>query len=177
VLADDLVAHSKHLKVGSVVTLVDHQFVVCGIVLHGKGARVFLSRLPPAQYIQSAEGRVSMFYVRSDGNTEAARAEIVKLVPDSKVQSMAEYLTLISSTNLPGLNPFIRSFVGLGVAISFLVVLLTMHTLVLERTREIGIMKALGFSKLEVCGLIAVEALVMAGLAVAVGLVLTGLIL
>ena len=176
VLADDLVAHAKHLKVGSVVTLVDHQFVVCGIVLHGKGARFFIP-LATAQYIQNAEGRVSMFYVRSDGDTEAARAEIVKLVPDSKVQSMAEYLTLISSTNLPGLNPFIRSFVGLGVAISFLVVLLTMHTLVLERTREIGILKALGFSKLEVCGLIAVEALVMAGLAAAVGLALTAVIL
>jgi putative ABC transport system permease protein len=176
VIADDLVAHSKHLKVGSVVTLVQHQFVVCGIVLHGKGARFFIP-LATAQWIQNAEGRSSMFYVRSQGNTDAVRAEIVKLVPDSKVQSMTEYLTLISSTNLPGLNPFIHSFVGLGVAISFLVVLLTMHTLVLERTREIGILKALGFSKTEVCGLIGVEALVMAGLAVVFGLMLTGLIL
>ena len=175
VLADDLAAHARHLKVGSVVTLVDHQFVVCGIVLNGKGARFFIP-LPTAHYIQNAEGRVSMFYVRSDGNTEAVRAAIVKAVPDFKVQSMAQYLTLFSSTILPLLGPFIRSFVGLGVAISFLVVLMTMHTLVLERTREIGIMKALGFSKMEVCGLIAVEALVMAGLAVGAGLALTGVI-
>jgi putative ABC transport system permease protein len=173
IIADDLVAHSKHLKVGSVVTLVQHQFVVCGIVMHGKGARFFIP-IATAQWIQSAQGRASMFYVRSTGNPDAARAEIVKLVPDSKVQLMSEYLTLISSTNLPGIDPFVHTFVGLGVAISFLVVLLTMHTLVLERTREIGILKALGFSKTEVCGLIAVEALVMAGLAIAFGLVLTG---
>jgi len=38
--------------------------------------------------------------------------------------------------------------IGLGVAISFLVVLLTMHTTVLERTREIGILKALGSSRI-----------------------------
>jgi putative ABC transport system permease protein len=173
VIADDLMAHSKHLKVGSVVHLVDHDFVVCGIVMHGKGARFFIP-MATAQYIQSAEGRVSMFYVLSDGNTEAAREEIVKLAPDSKVQSLADYLSLVTSTNLPGIDPFVHTFVGLGVAISFLVVLLTMHTLVLERTREIGILKALGFSKTEVCGLIAVEALVMAGLAAAFGLALTG---
>lgn len=175
VIADDLVAQSKHLKVGSVITLVDHQFVVCGIVLHGKGARFFIP-IETAQYVQDAAGRASMFYVRSNGSTETVRAEIVRLIPDSKVQSMQEYLTLISSTNLPGLTPFIRSFVGLGVAISFLVVLLTMHTLVLERTREIGIMKAIGYSKLEVCGLIAVEGLVMAGLAALFGLALTGVV-
>jgi putative ABC transport system permease protein len=175
VIADDLIAHSKHLKVGGVVTLVDHQFVVSGIVQHGKGARFFIP-LPTAQYIQNAQGRASMFYVRSDGDTEAVRAEIVKSVPGTKVQSMAEYLSLVTSSNIPGLNPFINSFIGLGVAISFLVVLMTMHTLVLERTREIGIMKALGFSKIEVCGLIAVEALVMAGLAIVCGLTLTGVV-
>jgi putative ABC transport system permease protein len=114
--------------------------------------------------------------VRSNGDTEAVRAEIVKSVPGTKVQSMAEYLSLVTSSNIPGLNPFINSFIGLGVAISFLVVLMTMHTLVLERTREIGIMKALGFSKIEVCGLIAVEALVMAGLAIVCGLTLTGVV-
>ncbi|MGB6199371.1 MAG: ABC transporter permease [Candidatus Acidiferrales bacterium] len=176
VIADDLMAHSKHLKVGSVVDLVNHQFVVCGIVLHGKGARFFIP-LATAQYIQSAEGRASMFYVLSDGHTDAVRAEIVKITPDSKVQSIADYLSLVTSTNLPGIDPFVHTFVGLGVAISFLVVLLTMHTLVLERTREIGILKALGFSKIEVCGLIAVEALVMAGLAVVFGLIFTGSLL
>ena len=44
-----------------------------------------------------------------------------------------------------------RSFVILGVVISFLVVLLTMHTMVLERTRDIGVLKALGSSRLEIC--------------------------
>jgi putative ABC transport system permease protein len=174
-IADDLAAHGRHLKVGGVVTLVGHQFVVSGIVLHGKGARFFIP-IQTAQWIQDAAGRASMFYVRSDGDTEGVRAKIVKLVPDSTVRSMTELLSTISSTNLPGLNPFIHTFVALGVAISFLVVLMTMHTLVLERTREIGILKALGCSKLEVCGLIGFEALVMAGLAIGAGLLLTGVI-
>src|SRR5258707_13479227 len=69
--------------------------------------------------------------------------------PKNRVRSTSEYVTLMSSSNLPELRPFIRSMVGLGVVISFLVVLLNMHTMVLERTREVGILKALGFSRLD----------------------------
>jgi putative ABC transport system permease protein len=71
------------------------------------------------------------------------------------------------------LKPFIRSFLILGVTISFLVVLLTMHTMVLERTRDIGILKALGSSRLEICGMIVGETLVMVALGVAFGLICT----
>ncbi len=45
--------------------------------------------------------------------------------------------------------------------ISFLVVLLTMHTMVLERTREIGILKALGFSRMGIVRLLLSETLVI----------------
>jgi putative ABC transport system permease protein len=54
--------------------------------------------------------------------------------------------------------------------ISFLVVLLTMYTMVLERRREIGILKAIGSSRLEICWLILAEALMLVGLGVIVGL-------
>jgi putative ABC transport system permease protein len=111
--------------------------------------------------------------VRSTGDTERTRAELVKLLPNYRIRSLAEYLTLMNSENLPVLKPFLRSMIGLGVAISFLVVLLTMHTTVLERTREIGILKALGSSRIGILGLIAEETLVMVGLGVAVGLLCT----
>ena len=86
---------------------------------------------------------------------------------------MAEYLSLMTSSSLPGLTPFIRSFVGLGVAIRFLVILLTMYTLVLERRREIGILKALGASRLEICWLILAEALLLVVGGVVFGLAAT----
>jgi len=91
-----------------------------------------------------------MVFVRSKGDTEAARAEILKLDPQNRVRSMSEYVSLMNSSNLPELKPFIKTMVGLGIIISFLVVLMNMHTMILERTREIGILKALGFSRLDV---------------------------
>ena len=38
VIADDIIAQTRHLKVGSQVTLLNHTFTVTGIVAHGKGA-------------------------------------------------------------------------------------------------------------------------------------------
>jgi len=39
-----------------------------------------------------------MFYVRSKGDTEAARAQILKLMPEYSVRSLAEYVTLMTSS-------------------------------------------------------------------------------
>ena len=171
-MADDLAAHSQKLQVGGTTTLIGHKFTISGIVVHGKGARFFIP-LKTAQDIAGADQRVSMFYVRSTGDTETLRNELVKLFPTYKIRSMAEYSTLMTSSNLPELKPFIRSFIVLGVAISFLVVLLTMYTMVLERTRDIGILKALGSSRLEICGMIVGETLVMVAFGVAFGLLCT----
>src|SRR5207248_627960 len=83
--------------------------------------------------------------VRSKGDTGATRAQLAKLLPQYSIRSLAEYVSLMNSSNLPQLRPFTRTMVALGIVISFIVVLLNMHTMVMERTREIGILKALGF--------------------------------
>jgi putative ABC transport system permease protein len=172
VIADDLAAQARKLAVGQSASLMRRSFRVSGIVLHGKGARFFMP-MATAQEIAGAESRVSMIYVRSTGDTEAVRASLVKLLPTYRIRSMAEYLSLMTSSSLPELKPFIRSFVGLGVAISFLVILLTMYTLVLERRREIAILKALGLSRVEICRLILAEALLLVAVGVAFGLLVT----
>jgi putative ABC transport system permease protein len=171
-LADDVVAQSRHLKVGDSVTLLNHTFRICGIVAHGKGARFFIP-LKTAQEIAGAENRVSMFYVRSKGNIEAAREQILALDPQNRVRSMAEYMSLMNSSKLPELQPFIRTMVGVGMMISFLVVLLNMHTLVMERTREIGILKALGCSRFDIVKLFLGETLILTLFGSLLGIVLT----
>jgi putative ABC transport system permease protein len=171
-IADDIIAQTRHLKVGSQITLLDHAFTVCGIVAHGKGARYFIP-IRTAQEIAGAEKRVSMFYVRSKGDTEAARAQILKLMPEYSVRSLAEYVTLMTSSNLPQLRPFTRTMVALGIVVSFLVVLLNMHTMVLERTREVGILKALGFSRLDIVRMLLGETLILTLMGTGLGIALT----
>jgi putative ABC transport system permease protein len=171
-IADDIAVQTRHLKVGDTVTLINHTFRVSGIVVHGKGARFYLP-LKSAQDIMGAENRVSMFFVRSKGDTEATRAEILKLDPQNRVRSMSEYVSLMSSSNLPELKPFIRTMVVLGIVVSFLVVLMNMHTMVMERTREIGIMKALGFTRREVVQMLLGETAVLAIAGSLLGIIIT----
>lgn len=161
-LADDIIAQQKHLKVGDTVNLLNHEFRISGIVAHGKGARYFLPlRTGQEMSGSAADKRVSILFVRSKGDTEKTRAEILRLDPKLRVRSMSEYVTLMNSSNLPELKPFIRTMVGLGVVISFLVVLLNMHTLIMERTREIGILKALGFSRFDIVKMLLGETAVL----------------
>jgi putative ABC transport system permease protein len=171
-IADDIISQSRHLKVGSHISLLNHPFTVCGIVAHGKGARYFIP-LRTAQEIVGAEKRVSMFYVRSKGDTEATRSQILKLLPQNSVRSLSEYVSLMTSSNLPQLRPFTRTMVGLGIIISFLVVLLNMHTMVMERTREIGILKALGFSRFDVVRMLLGETLILTLMGTSLGIALT----
>src|SRR5262249_28345303 len=114
-----------------------------------------------------------MLYVRSKGDTEAARQQILQASSNIAVKSVAEYMTLMNSSNLPELRPFIRTMVGIGMVISFLVVLLNMHTMVMERTREIEILKALGSSRLDIVKLLLGETLVLAFLGGVAGIVVT----
>jgi putative ABC transport system permease protein len=172
VIADDIIAQTRRLKVGSRITLLNHEFTVCGIVAHGKGARYFIP-IRTAQEMAGAEKRVSMFYVRSKGDTEGTRAQILKLMPENKILSLSEYVSLMTSANLPQLRPFTRTMVALGIVVSFRVVLLNMHTMVMERTREIGILKALGFSRFDVVRMLLGETLILTLLGTGLGIALT----
>jgi putative ABC transport system permease protein len=175
VILDDIQAYKRRLRVGDHLELFNRDMTVCGVVAHGKGARSFIP-LATAQEIAGAEHRVTLFYVRSTGKTEASRQEIVRRMPGYLVRSMQDYLTLLNSSKLPAMRPFLRVMVLLGVSISFLVVLLTMHTMVLERTREIGILKALGASRIEIARLFLAESALTAACGVALGLVATILV-
>jgi len=169
VMIDDLHAAKHHYAVGDKIDISSREMTVCGIVRHGKGARSFIP-LATAQDITGADHRVTLFYIRSTGKTEETRQAIVRDLPGNQVRSMQEYLTLMNSSNLPAMKPFLRVMIILGVSISFLVVLLTMHTMVLERTREIGVLKALGASRAEIARLFVAESSIMAAIGVAVGL-------
>jgi len=171
-LIDDIKAETKKLKVGDTISLFGHDLKISGIVAHGKGARTFIP-LKSAQDFAGAEGRVSLFYVRSMGDTEGTRQRIVSALPEHRIRSMSEYLTLMNSDNLPQFRPFLRSFVVVGVVISFLVVLLSMHTMVLERTREIGILKALGCARPDILRLLLGETLLMTALGIVIGMGVT----
>src|ERR1035441_10045360 len=77
--------------------------------------------------------------------------------------------------NLPGFDLAIKIVIGVAVVVGFLVIFQSMYTAVMERTREIGILKSLGATKWYILNVILRESFVLAVGGVLLGLALTGL--
>jgi putative ABC transport system permease protein len=164
-IIDDLEAASKRRKVGDTVEMLNHEFRIAGIVEHGRGARAFIP-IETLQELIGAKGRASIFYVKLDNpnNAEAVVSEI-KNVPGMQqygVHSLKEYLSLMTSAGVPGLTTVIRVVIGISMIIGFIVIFQAMYAAVMERTREIGILKSLGADKFYIVNAILRETLLIA---------------
>jgi putative ABC transport system permease protein len=147
VLVDDYYAAQRQLKAGSSVKLMNQNWNVAGVVESGKMSRVFMP-LDRLQDLTSNPGKFSTIYLKLDNpaNTDAVVRQLKSLefLKDYPIYSLKEFTSLISIDNAPGLKPFLNVIVALAVVVGFLVVFLSLYTAVLERTREIGILKSLG---------------------------------
>jgi putative ABC transport system permease protein len=171
ILVDDYVARQKHVKVGDSMEVLNHNFRVVGIVENGRGARKFLP-LATMQDLMGAKDKAQVFYLKLDdpASTDQVVNE-VKAQPGMEkflVRSTADYLSMMTPSNLPGFRPFIGVVIGVSLIIGFLVIFQSMYAAVMERTREIGILKAIGASKfyivnaiLRETGLLAVGGIVL----------------
>jgi putative ABC transport system permease protein len=172
ILVDNIYAKAHHTKVGQSIRLLNHDFRVAGIVEQGKGARMFIP-LATAQDLLGAQDKASMFFVKC---TDPAFADQTKdaiqtLLPGYSIMPIKEYMTMMTSNNLPGLNYFITVMISLAVGIGFLVIFLSMYTTITERTREIGILKSLGASKTYIISVILREATLLTAIGIITGIV------
>ncbi len=162
-LVDRYYAQQNKLKIGSPVQLMNRPWRVCGIIEEGKLSRLVV----PIQVLQdltSNAGKISQVFVKVDSaaNTDAVVSALKAKLPGYVIYSLEEFVSLISMDHVPGLSEFIGVIIGLSIIVGFLVVFLSMYTAVLERTREIGILKALGASPSFILGILMRETLLLA---------------
>jgi len=147
VLVDDWAARAKNLKVGDTYNLFNNNWHVAGIVEHGKGSRVFVP-IATLQDLVGAHDKASIFFIKCTRpeHTEDVMEEMRKPenFPGYTIRPLKDLLSLMTSTNIPGLQVFIDAMIALAVSIGLLVIFLTMYTTVIERTRDIGVLKSLG---------------------------------
>jgi putative ABC transport system permease protein len=169
-LVDDLYAKSKHIEVGQTVDLLNHQFNVCGIVEHGKGARLFIP-LQTAEDLLQVQDKATIFWVKctEPAYTNSVVDAIRQMLPDKQITPVKEWMSLMTSNNLPGLNVFTTVIIIIAVGIGFLVIFLSMYTTITERTREIGILKSLGASKGYIIAVILREASLLSAVGILAG--------
>jgi putative ABC transport system permease protein len=177
VIVDDFFARSDHgHRVGEIVQVKGHPFRICGIVEHGKGGRKFVP-IQTLAGLMGNPGNASLFYVKSDDlkNQQTIIDEIHTTagLQDYQVQTLDEWMSMMTPAHLPGFNVALDVVITIAVIVGFLVIFQSLYTAVMERTREIGILKSLGASKLYIVNVVLREALLISITGILAGILVT----
>jgi putative ABC transport system permease protein len=164
VLIDERMASQRHVGVGGSIKFgnIPGEWRVAGIIEGGKLARVAFP-LPVLQEMDDADKKLTQIYIRLDNpaNADEVAKQLKELLPSYQIDTLGDFIALFGLSNLPGVTPFLSVMVGLGVFSGAICVCLSMYMAVLQRTREIGILKSLGASKGFIIGVIEMEAMML----------------
>ena len=169
--ANNVADDGKPVDVGSKITVLSHEFTVVGIYEPSQLARVKI----PLATLQHLLGGVNnctfvMIRVEKPEMTASVLKTLKEMYPGYNFIRTSDLPELFSQSTKP-VEVFLDVVIGLALVISTLVILLAMYTTIIERTREIGILKSLGASRPFIVGVIEKEATVISALGVAVGFV------
>lgn len=172
-LSDTAWIERRNLKIGDKFSIYERDFEIVGTYEPSAGARIKIP-LSTMQSQLGSEGKVSGFLIKiKDGWTPKDVGDnLNKAFPDNQIILTSEIPELFMQ-GLPALNVFLDVVVGVAALISALIILLTMYTTVTERTRQIGVLKSLGMSKIGIAWTIVQEALMISLGGVIFGIVAT----
>jgi putative ABC transport system permease protein len=162
VLIDQYYAAQRKVHAGQSINFFNQDWTIVGVIAGGKLARIVFP-LEVLQDLTSNNGKLSQVYLKLDNpaNISAVMDILKNENPNYQVYSMEEFTSLFNVNNIAGLREFIGVIMAIGVIIGFAVVCLSMYMAVLQRTREIGILKSLGASKAFILAIVLTEALAM----------------
>lgn len=145
-----------------------------GIFESGKLARI-CAKLDVLQSLTSNSKKLSQIYLKVDDPKHAQSVvnDLRDKMPDYFIYTMEEFTSLLTINCVGLLRNFIGVVIGIAVIVGFIVVSLAMYTAVLERTREIGILKALGASSSYILNLLIRETILIAIIGTLVGIIMT----
>ena len=165
--------HGK--KVGDTIKIKNREYRVVGIFESGdmqqdSGAFISLKKL---QRIEDKEGKVTMIYVKMTRNSA------VEDVTDRIEKRYSDLTTIASLEDLQSVDQGLQTIDTATWAISLLAIIIggigvinTMIMSVFERTREIGVLKAVGWMDRRILAMILGESVVLTAIAGAAGSVL-----
>jgi putative ABC transport system permease protein len=162
VVIDEKKAHDNNYHVGDTLKPFGTQeYRIVGIYSPESGARVKMS-LEAMQEVLEATGKCTFIFIklRNPDQLQEVAQRINQQLPGNTIQPTRDVFTSFEKS-IPYLGVFLRVLVGLAAVVSSLVVMLAMYTTITERTREIGILKAMGASRGYIVGIIEKEAILI----------------
>jgi putative ABC transport system permease protein len=184
-IAGAAAARTLGLTMGDYVRIGGRRFTVTG-VLNETGSQddsLLIVDLGAAQKVLEAPGEVTLVEIAAlyaGAPVDRIAGEIGAALPQAEVTAMQEAVKSRQHA-VDQFRRFTYAIVGVVIAIEALVVFLTVMGSVSERTREIGVFRAIGFRRVHITRLILIEALIASALAgvlgYAAGMAVTSIVL
>jgi putative ABC transport system permease protein len=174
IIVDEYYAKQHHLQVGDTLNQMKHNWKVSGIFESGKLTRMCV-KLHVLQALTGNPNHLTQVFVKIDDPSKAqAVVDALRVKYHGyQIYTMEEFTSMLSVNNVGMLKSFIGVVIGVAVIVGFIVVFMAMYTAVLERTREIGILKAVGGSSGLILNILFRETLLLALLGSVLGILLT----
>jgi len=145
---DERLAQAGGFKVGQKVVSANHTWTIVGTVPAGVITRVFMPRRT-AQYLfgDSIQRCTLMFVKLKDGCDVGPAAAAIRKTTDQDVMPLTAYRGMLQ-TKFDLMFGYVDTVNGVALSIAFLFIMITLYTMVLQRNRDIAILKSSGASNL-----------------------------
>jgi len=132
---------------GDTIQFLGRTFRIVGVVEAGVAGRVFCP-LQTLRHIKLAGARWStMYFVKlAPGVAAEPAADALAAASGARVELKSDYGQLLYDS-FSQIYTYINIANAVALVVCFIIILLTMYTMVLERTRQTGVLKALGASR------------------------------
>lgn len=177
VIVDQAYADAKKLAPGMQIEVLNHTYTITAICRPGAVVRVFVP-LETLKKQNATPDKVTIMFIKAapNANLEAVHKGLQAKFPGFSLLRASDPNLLLAETRLPGLDIFRMMIVVVSMLLAFMIILLAMYTTIFERTREIGILKSLGASRRFIVGMILKESVMICGLGVILGIIISEVI-
>jgi putative ABC transport system permease protein len=162
-------------KVGSKITIKDQEMTVTGTFTEGSmGMGVVI--MDSSRALPLNNNKSSSITANTRGDPEVVKNEVEKTVNGTTASTKSDLSKQIDDL-MNGLTLFIGGIASIALLVGVISIVNIMLVNVTERTREIGVLKAIGFTNREVLGSILLESALIGFIGGIVGLIIAAILL
>ncbi|MGC9455458.1 MAG: ABC transporter permease [Phycisphaerae bacterium] len=174
IVIDSRLAAAGDYRVGQTVTTAGHDWEIVGIVPAGAMTRVMMPRRT-AQFLFGS-GQITqstlMFVQLREGVDKGPAARTIAETIHQDVVPLSRYRAMLLE-KFGIMFRYVDAVNAIALVIAFLFIMVTLYTMILQRTREIAILKASGASSAFIVRQVLAESLILTGAGTAAGIALS----
>jgi putative ABC transport system permease protein len=154
--------------IGSKITVKGQELTVTGITKEAQAPYVYINQSTAKQMV---DGKVSAIYARTNGDPKTTSDELEKQINGVTVETKSEKVSEIQEMTNQALL-FMGIIASIALLVGIISVINTMLISVMERTKELGVLKAIGFTNWEIKGSILFESGLLGFLGGVIGVII-----